>query len=190
MSQNDSLCEELSLQVIVDQQFCCKTATTLTVWNKSLLFAAEGFTVFDSNGNLLFRVDTDDSLLLMDALGKPLLTLRRKHPSLHQRWEGFPGNNVDDHKPLFTVRRSSILPMNDCVEVFMNCGFICKPCADYEIEGSFSDRCCTIYTTAPRMPAAEVKRKCSGTGTMLGKDVYTLYIERGFDQAFIMGIII
>uniref|UniRef100_A0A0C9RPI2 TSA: Wollemia nobilis Ref_Wollemi_Transcript_29143_1184 transcribed RNA sequence n=1 Tax=Wollemia nobilis TaxID=56998 RepID=A0A0C9RPI2_9CONI len=193
MSQVHPQGQDLTAQAIVDEQFCCGTATTLTVWKKSLLFGGEGFTVFDSNGDLVFRVDTygadpSDDLVLMDKEGKGLLTLRRKFPSLHHRWEGFLGDKVE--KPVFTVRRSSILPTNKCVEVFMNCGFFWKPCADYQIEGSFSQRCFTIYTTSPRVAAAEVKRKCGAGGTMLGKDVFSLCVERGFDQAFIMGLII
>ncbi|XP_057830660.1 protein LURP-one-related 5 [Cryptomeria japonica] len=194
MSQICPQSEDLPVQVVVDQQFCCATATALTVWNKSLLFSGEGFTVFDSNGDLLFRVDTyafaNNNLVLMDAQGKPLLTLCRKLPSLHQRWEGFLGDKLDGQKPLFTVRKSSILPSKECVQVFMNCGFFWKPCADYEIEGSFSQRSCTIFTSAPRMAAAEVKRKCGSGGYLLGTDVFSLCIEPGFDQAFIMGLII
>ncbi|XP_059072715.1 protein LURP-one-related 5 isoform X2 [Cryptomeria japonica] len=160
MSQIHPELENSSVQAVVDKQFCHATATTLTVWNKSLLFSGEGFTVFDSNGDLLFRVDTyalaKSRFTLMDAGGKPLLTLRRKLPSLHQRWEGFLGDELDGQKPLFTVRKASILPMNECVQVFMTCGFFWKPCSDYEIEGSFSQRCCTIFSTAPRIAAAEV----------------------------------
>ena len=72
---------------------CCATgedvgrngfgASVLTVWRKSLLFSCRGFTVFDAEGSLVFRVDTYGSgstgeVVLMDAAGKPLLTLRRK----------------------------------------------------------------------------------------------------------------
>ena len=58
-------------------------AAVLTVWRKSLLFSCSGFTVFDAKGDLVFRVETYGSgtageLVLMDAAGKPLLTLRRK----------------------------------------------------------------------------------------------------------------
>lgn len=58
--------------------------TTLTVWRKSLLFNCSGFTVFDSRGNLVYRVDkysksgSQGEIVLMDAAGKPCLTLRRK----------------------------------------------------------------------------------------------------------------
>ena len=59
------------------------TPLALTVWKKSLLFNCYGFTVFDSNGNLVFRVDKytaegNAEIVLMDASGTPLLTIRRK----------------------------------------------------------------------------------------------------------------
>ncbi|MFS7897097.1 putative tubby-like protein [Helianthus anomalus] len=57
----------------------------LTVWKKSLLFNCYGFTVFDPNGDLVFRVDnytagTKAEIVLMDASGHSLLTIRRKVP--------------------------------------------------------------------------------------------------------------
>lgn len=61
-----------------------EAAVLLTVWKKSLLPNCMGFTVFDTNrGNLVFRVDNyvagnKDHILLMDAAGTPLLTIRRK----------------------------------------------------------------------------------------------------------------
>jgi len=159
--------EEQPVQVVVEKQFCSLTPTVLTVWKKSLLFSGDGgFTVFDSNGDLVFRMDIVNdthNLLLMDAHGKPLLTLRRKLPSLHNRWEGFLGDKLEGQKPLFTVRRSSILPTSSSsVEVFMMSSttyfslMTSTVCADYQVEGSFSQRCCTIYSAASRRIAAEV----------------------------------
>ncbi|KAI3770948.1 hypothetical protein L6452_02096 [Arctium lappa] len=54
-----------------------------TVWKKSLFFNCDGFTLFDSNDNLVFRVDNyvvggNGAIVLMDASGHPLLTIRRK----------------------------------------------------------------------------------------------------------------
>lgn len=59
------------------------SAAVLTVWTKSLLFNCNGFTVYDSKGNLVFRVDNyiagnKGEIVLMDAAGKSLLTIRRK----------------------------------------------------------------------------------------------------------------
>ena len=60
-----------------------KKAEVMTVWRKSLLFNCKGFTVFDSAGNLVFRVDNYSTsskreIVLMDASGAPLFTFRRK----------------------------------------------------------------------------------------------------------------
>ncbi|EMS47616.1 Protein LURP-one-related 8 [Triticum urartu] len=58
-------------------------AVSLTVWRRSLLFNGKGFTVFDTNGNLVFRVETHSrgsprEVVLMDAHGVAILTVRRK----------------------------------------------------------------------------------------------------------------
>ncbi|EMS46289.1 Protein LURP-one-related 8 [Triticum urartu] len=71
---------------------------TLTVWRKSLLFNCRGFTVFDASGNLVYRVDiyASDSraeVVLMDAAGRPVLTVRRKKAIslMGDQWLVFPG---------------------------------------------------------------------------------------------------
>lgn len=56
--------------------------TSLTVWRKSLVISCEGFTVFDSDGNLVYRVDNyierPEEVTLMDASGRSVLTIRRR----------------------------------------------------------------------------------------------------------------
>ncbi|CAL1375220.1 unnamed protein product [Linum trigynum] len=54
-------------------------STSLTVWRKSLVMNCHGFTVINSDGNLVYRVDNycgrPDELTLMDAAGKSVLTM-------------------------------------------------------------------------------------------------------------------
>lgn len=56
--------------------------TSLTVWTKSLVISCNGFTVIDSKGNLVYRVDNycarPEEVTLMDASGKPVHTMRRR----------------------------------------------------------------------------------------------------------------
>lgn len=56
--------------------------TSLTVWRKSLITSCNGFTVIDTNGNLVYRVDNymvrPQEVILMDGAGKSLLTMRRR----------------------------------------------------------------------------------------------------------------
>lgn len=57
-------------------------STSLTVWRKSLLISCNGFTVIGSNGDLVYRVDNysgrPEEITLMDASGKPVLTILRR----------------------------------------------------------------------------------------------------------------
>ncbi|CAA3017753.1 LURP-one-related 12-like [Olea europaea subsp. europaea] len=151
--------------VIVEDGFVYKDETHLTVSKTSLFFAGDGYTAYDCKGELVFRVDsygpdTRDTgeLVLMDASGRCLLTLRRKRPSLHQRWEGFVGERIEGQKPIFCVRRSSIIGRGSLsVEVYTD------PGEEYQIEGSFANRHCTIFD-AEKEIVAEIRRKPSVWG--------------------------
>ncbi|CAI9773655.1 unnamed protein product [Fraxinus pennsylvanica] len=178
--------------VIVEEGFVYKDETHLTVSKTSLFFAGDGYTAYDCKGELVFRVEsygpnTRDTgeLVLMDASGRCLLTVRRKRPSLHQRWEGFVGERIEGQKPIFSVRRSSIIGRGSlAVEVYTN------PGEEYQIEGSFATRHCTIFN-AEKETVAEIRRKVDATtNVVLGKDVFLLSIKPGFDGAFGMGLVL
>ncbi|KAJ7962852.1 Protein LURP-one-related like [Quillaja saponaria] len=178
--------------LVVDDGFVFKQETHLTVLKTSLFFAGDGFTVYDCKGQLVFRVESygPDSrdkgeVVLMDAHGRCLLTVRRKRPSLHQRWEGFLGERMEGTKPIFSVKRSSIIGRSSMtVEVYDN------PGEEYQIEGSFGQRCCTILNTK-KESVAEIRRKVDATTNMvLGKDVFSLTVKPGFDGAFAMGLVL
>lgn len=176
-----------------DQGYVFEEETQLTVFKTSIFFPGDGFCVYDcKEGKLIFRVDSygydvrdRDELVLMDALGKCLLTVRRKRPSLHQRWEGFQGERSEGQKPIFSVRRSSIIGRASItVDVYGD------PDEEYQIEGSFSQRCCT-FCNASGETVAEIKRKVDASkNVVLGKDVFTLLVKPGVDAAFLMGLVL
>ncbi|CAI0376330.1 unnamed protein product [Linum tenue] len=194
---------------IVDEKFCYGEETSLTVRKTSVFFPGDGFLVYDPNGEVLLRFDsygpeTKDELVLMDASGKCLLTLRRKKPSLHNRWEGFLGEGGSNHGassaadgestaigPIFTVFKSSIIGQSSLmVELYNDSG------EEYQIEGSYVHRSCTVYYSSAagstaKEPAAEIKRKVDPTtGVTLGRDVFWLCLRPGFDGAFAMGLVL
>ncbi|KAK4413940.1 protein LURP-one-related 12 [Sesamum alatum] len=88
-------------------------------------------------------------------------------------------------KPLFSVRRSSMIGRSSMtVEVYRNGG------EEYQIEGSFACRKCTIYN-AEREAVAEIRRKVDAcANVVLGKDVFLLSVKPGFDGAFAMGLVL
>jgi len=69
---------------IVNEGSLC-TSSSLTVWKKSLVINCKGFTVIDSCGNLVYRVDNyslhPNEVVLMDASGNSLLSMRRQRVS-------------------------------------------------------------------------------------------------------------
>lgn len=178
--------------VIVEEGYLCENETHLTVMKTSLFFAGDGFAVYDCNGQVVFRVDSygpdnrdAGELVLMDPSGRCLLTVRRKRPSLHQRWEGFIGERMEGDKPIFSVKRSSIIGKSTMtVEVFG------EQTEEYHIDGCFSQRNCTIYDSTKEV-MAEIKRKVdASTNVKLGKDVFSLILKPGFDGAFAMGLVL
>ncbi|XP_021830709.1 protein LURP-one-related 5-like [Prunus avium] len=177
---------------LVESEFVYEQETHLTVSKTSVFFAGDGFIVYGCKGEVVLRVDSyaqdaRDSceLVLMDPNGRCLLTVRRKRPSLHQRWEGFVGERTDGQKHIFSVRRSSMIGRSTVtVEVLGD------PGEEYQIEGSFLQRSCTIFDAEKKL-VAEIKRKVdASTHTMLGKDVFALCVKPGFDAAFAMGLVL
>ncbi|KAJ4845523.1 hypothetical protein Tsubulata_013046 [Turnera subulata] len=178
--------------LVVDDGFIYEEEKHLTVLKTCLFFANDGFTAYDCKGELVFRVDSygpdmrdRGELVLMDAHGRCLLTVRKKRPSLHQRWEGYLGEGTDGQKPIFSVRRSSIIGRSGMtVEVYGN------PGEEYQIEGSFANRSCSIFN-AEKQAVADIRRKVdASTRVMLGKDVFSLCLKPGFDGAFAMGLVL
>jgi hypothetical protein len=100
------------------------------------------------------------------------------------------GEKAEHPDPIFSVCRSSIIRRSSLVvEVYGD------PDEEYQIEGSFPQRCCAIYKTylakSSRDPVAEIKRKLDpSTNVMLGKDVFLLLLKPGFDSALAMGLVL
>ncbi|KAE8710957.1 Protein LURP-one-related 5 [Hibiscus syriacus] len=163
--------------LVVDGDYVYEEEKHLTVLKTSLFFANDGFTVYDCKGQLVFRVDSygpdprdKAEVVLMDAHGRCLLTVRKKRQG---------------QKPVFSAKRSSIIGLcGMTVEVFNN------PGEEYQIEGNFGQRSCTIFDAA-KVSVAEIKRKVDASANVvLGKDVFSLSLKPGFDGAFAMGLVL
>lgn len=111
--------------------------------------------------------------------------LAMQRPSLHQRWEGFTGDKESGQKPIFSMKRSSMI--GRCA---VTVDMYTKEGLEYRIEGCFGNRCCTILNSE-REPVAEIKRKIDASvDVVMGIDVFSLYLKPGFDPAFAMGLVL
>jgi uncharacterized protein YxjI len=162
--------------------------TTLTVWRKSLLFDCKGFTVFDSKGNLAYRVDsyaseTGDEVVLMDTAGRPAFTVRRKRFSLQgEQWLVFAGEET--RRPVYAVRRSGRGKTMAHVTACAAAGGASAPSPSYEVEGSYARRCCVVYDSE-RRAVAEVRPK-----EVVGTDVFRLVVQPGVGVSLAMAVVV
>lgn len=167
----------------------------LTVWKKSLLFNCDGFTVFDANGDLVFRVDNYISgnkgeIILMDATGNSLLTIRRKRLSLSDQWLVFEGEEAA--KPQLSVRKkANLLSSRSLAQVSSLLSGKKKKNLMYEIEGSFQQRRCAVYDEKRRLVSEMRRKEAMGGKVALGPDVFHLVVyEPYIDSSTAMAIVI
>lgn len=177
----------------------------LTVWHKSLLFNCDGFTVFDAHGNLVYRVDNYMSaskaeISLMDALGKSLLTIRRKRLSLGDSWLVFDGEMADS--PMYLVKKNVNPLSTKCLARIVccssskrinNCDHHRNPDVKvvYEIEGSYARRCCAVYDDRRRLVAEVRQKEASVKGVAFGTDIFHLVLYPALiDMPLAMAIVI
>ncbi|KAG6402372.1 hypothetical protein SASPL_139250 [Salvia splendens] len=104
--------------------------------------------------------------------------------SLGDTWLIFDGETTED--PGFTVRKNVSLLNSRCLAyVFQK-----KSLPLYQIEGSYSRRCCAVYDEKRRRVAEIRQKEAAVTGVAFGKDVFRLEVQPGFDTEVAMGMVI
>lgn len=200
---------------IVGEEYCEGEDRELTVRKTTLFTPGDGLEAYDHRtGALAFRVETygrggvcgggaaKGDLALLGAEGEPVLTVRRRRPSLHNRWDGFLGDGGKaahgHHKPVFSARRSSILGAGTGAAAVL-VDLLSPAAGELRVDGSFPRRCCRVVASARAWAAeddddvvvAEVRRKVDEDAhVMMGRDVFVLWVRAGFDAAFAMGIVL
>ncbi|XP_076887273.1 protein LURP-one-related 4-like [Bidens hawaiensis] len=164
-------------------------AESFTIWMKSLVFNTHGCTVYNSNGEIVYRVDNYDNkccqeVYLMDIRGKVLFSLLRKKLRLFGCWDGYKWDACSAQKQLwFRVRKHRSIFVSLCDDITrsectykivrMDCKLGFK-IVDANQEGAL---------------VAEIKQKQTTTGIKFGSDVFTLTVQPHVDQSLIMAIV-
>ncbi|KAK8961706.1 Protein LURP-one-related 8 [Platanthera guangdongensis] len=180
--------------------------TTLIVWRKSLLFNCDGFTVFDSTGNLVYRVDNypkcknQGEIVLMDAAGKPLLTIRRKVEILSeslldvqtklilgQYWGIYAGETRS--APRFSARKQMSFFRSRTLARLTTSSVAVAVGEGYEVEGCYKQRRCAVFDER-RREMAEIRQKEAVGGAAFGLDVFRLVVQPSFDAAVAMAVVV
>ncbi|KAG2304632.1 hypothetical protein Bca52824_033283 [Brassica carinata] len=163
---------------------------SFTIWMRSLVYHSKGCTVFDSKGNLLYRVDNYDSkscgeVYLMDLYGEVLFGFQQRF-RLFKSCEGCnsTGTRFRLRKNFKISPRGSSSSYKIVMESSKDDQQSCYKIVNH---GSVF----TIEDGSGRL-MAEVKKKQSNNinGLDFGEDVLTMVVEPQVDHSFIMGIVI
>jgi uncharacterized protein YxjI len=199
--------------VIVGEEHCDGEDRELTVRKTTLFTPGDGLEAYDHRtGRVAFRVETYGrggvcgggaamgDLALLGPEGEPVLTVRRRRPSLHHRWDGYLGDGAaQGQKPVFSARRSSILGAGTGAAAVLVDLLAPRPAAtEFRVDGSFPRRSCRVVASKPGdgeededVVVAEVRRKVDEAAhVVMGRDVFVLWVCAGFDAAFAMGIVL
>ena len=177
-------------------------AVSLTVWRRSLLFNGKGFTVFDTNGNLVFRVETYSrgsprEVVLMDAHGLALLTVRRKKLSLAEEWLVYDGDGDEPAPRRFTARRNrSLLRTKSLARLspprsLDGTGDV--PGCRYDVEGSYAGRSLDMFACTSSASGGNQRRRVASVRrkeAAVGLDVFRLVVEPDLEPALAMAVVI
>ncbi|KAJ6703605.1 BINDING PROTEIN putative-RELATED [Salix viminalis] len=93
---------------------------TFTIWMKSLVMQTNGCTVYNENGDVVYRVDNydkkgSDEVYLMDLRGNVLFTILTRKLFLSRRWRGYKSDGflkLRNQKPYFQVQNTEIFQGN------------------------------------------------------------------------------
>uniref|UniRef100_A0A0D3EY93 Protein LURP-one-related 11 n=1 Tax=Oryza barthii TaxID=65489 RepID=A0A0D3EY93_9ORYZ len=155
-----------------------------TVWMKSLVFNGHGCTVYGSDGRVAFRVDNygcrgSRDVFFMDTAGTTLIGIQTKSFGMMKRWEASRHHGGEKETttatattPWFRVQRGRG-PGGAMATVTLHGGVGMA----YRIDGTGS-------------AAAEVARKQTASGVVLGEDVLTLTVGPGADHLLVLGLVV
>ncbi|CAN6330345.1 unnamed protein product [Urochloa humidicola] len=186
-----------------------------TVWKRSSMGfqGTDGFSVYDADGVLAFRVDNYSrrrklfagELLLMDGHGAPLLALRPQILSMRDQWncyraseEAGDKSSTSRRQHLFSMRKCSLAQGNDEAEVHISGCTTTTSSGDdaqapsFRVQGSFWRRSCKIRKGNGEEVARITRKKAGAVSetVTLGEDVFSLTIMPSVDHTMIMAFVV
>ncbi|XP_055819508.1 protein LURP-one-related 11-like [Solanum dulcamara] len=166
-----------------------------TLWMKSLVYHGNGCTVYDSNGQIVYRIDNynikrSKQVHLMDSNGKVLFSILNRKVPVFGHWEGYKWSYdgvTSKELPWFQVKKIHYIRRGynvNSYNVTLGCNSSEASCYNI-ILGTKSIK---IVNQHGRL-VAEVKQKQASSGVLFGDDVLTLVVEPHVDQSLVMALV-
>ncbi|CAK8579168.1 unnamed protein product [Lathyrus sativus] len=174
-----------------DNQCVSNKRERYTLWMKSLVLHSNGCTVYDSNGNIVYRVDNYDTkggreVNLMNLKGNVVCTIKKRLLAF-RCWEGhkyhssISDSRSHEEQPWFQVKRC----LRGKTACQIKVGSQILSIERMSNGKSFGFR---IINKNGEI-IAEAKQKQSSSGVVLSNDVLTLDLEAGTDHSLTMALI-
>jgi uncharacterized protein YxjI len=185
------------IQPVVSKQFCSTSQTQFIVRKRPCVVNGGGFVVTNCGGNEVFRAEgcgpmVKNQAVLKDGEGNPILAMKRKVGVVQvfcfqTQWKGFVSDGIDGcDKPIFKVTASAVsCCQKNPIKVSLTNSYKNKTGSDYKIVGSFAERDCVVYDHSGAI-AAEI---FVNTALNDVKDIYSVAVRPGVDQAFVFGLV-
>ncbi|CAH1426509.1 unnamed protein product [Lactuca virosa] len=147
--------------------------------------------VTDIDHKIMLQVKTCDTSfhqqrVLVDADGKPIVLMRGKIMSEHDRWNVFRGNSKSKSDMIFTTQSPHMIQFKTSVQVFLANKTNKKNVCDFKINGSWTNRNCTINMGDTSTPIAQMS-KMQSSEDVTNKFMVTIYPN--VDYAFVVILI-
>ncbi|KAJ0843680.1 putative tubby-like protein [Helianthus annuus] len=152
---------------------CSTERETYTIWMKSLVLNSNGYTAYDSSGEVVFRIDNYDTkcrseVYLMDLRGNIVCTILRK---------------VILSKSCYYIYILLLLIVRTFkLYKFIKLQTILQKLLKSGLWDCYNDK-------DSRTPWFSVERKRSSSGVELGEDVLCVTVEPHVDRIFIMALV-
>ncbi|KAF8397163.1 hypothetical protein HHK36_016070 [Tetracentron sinense] len=179
---------------VIGPQFCAPYPVDLTIVRKLMTITDGNFAVTDVNGNIIFKVkgtflSLRDRRVLLDAAGKPIVSLQQKILTAHRRWQVYRGDSSDSKDLLFSAKKSSLIQFKTELDVILANNKNEDAC-DFKIKGSWLERSCVIYAGNSSTIIAQMHKKHSVQSVVLGKDTFSVTVYPNIDYAFIVALVV
>uniref|UniRef100_A0A0E0JT84 Protein LURP-one-related 11 n=1 Tax=Oryza punctata TaxID=4537 RepID=A0A0E0JT84_ORYPU len=178
-----------------------KKQAVYTVWMKSLVFNGHGCTVYGSDGRVAFRVDNygcrgSRDVFFMDTAGNTLIGIQTKSFGMLKRWEAsrhHDGEETTTTTPWFRVQRGR--GRGGAMATVTLHGGVGGGGRAYRIDGCPSKSEYRISRGGgggggDGEVVAEVARKQTASGVVLGEDVLTLKVGPDADHLLVLGVVV
>ncbi|KAJ3697313.1 hypothetical protein LUZ61_001018 [Rhynchospora tenuis] len=182
------------MMAVVGPQFCMPRVMALTFTKKAFSFSGGNFIISDDKGTVLMKVQGlvlsfSPCRVLCDAAGTPIISMRIKPFSMHERWNVYRGDWKDQRDLLFTVKKVCMLQLKTELDVFLARNTTEQHC-DFKVKGSSFERSWTLYLGDSNTIIARMSHQFGIRSVLLGKDIFRVTVYPNVDYAFVVAIIV